>query len=42
MMKSKDWPEAVKNFREGQYSKGNFNREIAEETLKWLKEQTQI
>ncbi|CAM3316600.1 PDZ domain-containing protein [Flavobacterium longum] len=37
MMKSKDWPEAVKNFREGQYAKGNFNPAIAEETVKWLK-----
>lgn len=37
MMKSKDWPEAVQNFREGQYAKGNFNPAIAEETVKWLK-----
>lgn len=37
MMKSKDWPEAVKNFRDGQYAKGNFNPAIAEETVKWLK-----
>jgi uncharacterized protein len=37
MMKSKDWPEAAKNFREQQYAKGNFNYRIAEETIKWLK-----
>ncbi|MGH2666577.1 alpha/beta fold hydrolase [Flavobacterium sp.] len=37
MMKSKDWPEAVKNFNEQQYAKGNFNPKIAEETIKWLK-----
>lgn len=36
MMKSNNWPEAVKNFREGQYAKGNFNPAIAEETVKWL------
>ena len=36
MMKSKDWPEAVKNFNEQQYAKGNFNGKIAEETIKWL------
>lgn len=39
MMKSKDWPEAVRNFRDGQYAKGNFNQKIAEETVKWLKKQ---
>lgn len=37
MMRSKDWTEAVKNFREQQYLKGNFNPKIAEETVKWLK-----
>ncbi len=37
MMKSKDWPEAVKNFKDQQYAKGNFNYKIAEETVKWLK-----
>lgn len=37
MMKSKDWPEAAKNFKEQQYAKGNFNYKIAEETIKWLK-----
>jgi pimeloyl-ACP methyl ester carboxylesterase len=40
MMKSKDWPEAVKNFRDQQYAKGNFNYDIANETVKWLKTQT--
>lgn len=39
MMKSNDWPQAVKNFREGQYAKGNFNTKIAEETVSWLKTQ---
>ncbi len=39
MMRSKDWTEAAKNFREQQYLKGNFNPAIAEETIKWLKEQ---
>jgi pimeloyl-ACP methyl ester carboxylesterase len=29
MMKSKDWPEAAKNFKEQQYTKGNFNNKIA-------------
>lgn len=40
MMKSKDWPEAAKNFKEQQYAKGNFNYRIAEETIKWLKSKT--
>lgn len=40
MMKSKDWPEAVKNFRDQQYAKGNFNYDIAIETIKWLKTKT--
>jgi pimeloyl-ACP methyl ester carboxylesterase len=40
MMKSKDWPEAVRNFRDGQYAKGNFNYDIAKETVKWLKTKT--
>lgn len=40
MMKSRDWPEAVRNFREGQYAKGNFNPAIAVETVKWLKTKT--
>lgn len=39
MMKSKDWPEAVKNFRDAQYAKGNFNSKIADETVKWLRSQ---
>ncbi|WP_428655029.1 alpha/beta fold hydrolase [Runella sp.] len=37
MMRSKDWTEAAKNFKEQQYMKGNFNLKIAEETVKWLK-----
>jgi pimeloyl-ACP methyl ester carboxylesterase len=40
MMKSKDWKEAVKNFNEQQYAKGNFNYKIAEETIQWLKTKT--
>jgi uncharacterized protein len=36
MMKSKDWKEAAKNFKEQQYVKGNFNYRIAEETINWL------
>ncbi|HMI06116.1 MAG TPA: alpha/beta fold hydrolase [Flavobacterium sp.] len=36
MMKSKDWTEAAKNFKEQQYAKGNFNYKIVEETVKWL------
>lgn len=40
MMKSSSWPEAVKNFNEQQYAKGNFNYKIAEETVKWLQSKT--
>jgi uncharacterized protein len=40
MMKSESWPEAVKNFNEQQYAKGNFNYRIAQETVKWLKSKT--
>ncbi|WP_421796446.1 alpha/beta fold hydrolase [Haliscomenobacter sp.] len=36
MMKSKDWTEAYQNFKTQQYTKGNFNPKIAEETLSWL------
>lgn len=36
MMKSSDWKEAAKNFKEQQYLKGNFNYRITEETVKWL------
>ena len=36
MMKSKDWTEAYQNFKAQQYTKGNFNPKIAEETLSWL------
>ena len=39
MMRSKDWTEAAKNFKEQQYLKDNFNPKIAEETVKWLKSQ---
>lgn len=39
MMRSKDWAEAAKNFKEQQYLKGNFNLKIAEETVTWLKSQ---
>lgn len=38
MMNSKDWPEAVGNFRRRQYAKGNFNYAIADQTVKWLNE----
>lgn len=40
MMKSNSWPEAVKNFTDQQYAKGNFNQKLAEETIKWLKSKT--
>ncbi|RYD79023.1 MAG: alpha/beta fold hydrolase [Sphingobacteriales bacterium] len=39
MMKSKDWKEAAANFKTQQYNKGNFNYKIAEETIRWLKQQ---
>jgi uncharacterized protein len=39
MMNSKNYQEAYKNFQEQQYNKGNFNYKIAEETIKWLKNQ---
>ena len=39
MMKSKDWKEAAANFKSQQYLKGNFNYQIAEETVNWLKKQ---
>ncbi len=38
MMVSKDWKEAVINFRDQQYQKGNFNERIAETTVSWLKQ----
>lgn len=41
MMKSNNWPEAAKNFKEQQYAKGNFNYKIADETVKWLKTKIQ-
>ncbi|MES2556706.1 MAG: alpha/beta fold hydrolase [Bacteroidota bacterium] len=37
MMKSPDWKQAVINFKEQQYTKGNFHNGIADETIKWLK-----
>jgi uncharacterized protein len=37
MMKSKNYEEARDNFKSQQYSKGNFNYSIAEETVNWLK-----
>jgi len=37
MMKSKNWEEARDNFNTQQYTKGNFNYSIAEETIRWLK-----
>lgn len=36
MMKSHSWKEAVTNFKTQQYTKGNFNYKIAEETVQWL------
>ena len=36
MMKSKTYEEAVKNFRNQEYAKGNFHPRIAEETIIWL------
>ena len=36
MMKSASWEEARDNFNKQQYNKGNFNYQIAGETVKWL------
>ncbi len=36
MMKSATYEEAAKNFKEGAYAKGNFNKRIADETVQWL------
>ncbi len=36
MMKSATWEEARDNFNKQQYNKGNFNYQIAVETVKWL------
>jgi len=36
MMKSNSFEEAVKNFRNQEYTKGNFHPSIAEESLIWL------
>ena len=37
MMKSPNWKQAVINFKEQQYTKGNFHLGIAEESINWLK-----
>ncbi len=37
MMKNKSWEEARYNFKTQQYTKGNFNYSIAEETVNWLR-----
>lgn len=36
MMKSANWKEARDHFNTQQYNKGNFNEQIARETIKWL------
>lgn len=36
MMKSNTFEEAAKNFKEQAYAKGNFNQRIADESVKWL------
>ena len=38
MMKSKTYAEARDNFNTQQYAKGNFNTDILDETVKWLRE----
>jgi uncharacterized protein len=40
MMKSGDYREAVDNFRNKQFYKGNFNSRLAAETVSWLNKQT--
>ncbi len=37
LMKSKDFPDAVRNFNNKEYVKGNFNIQLSNETLKWMK-----
>jgi pimeloyl-ACP methyl ester carboxylesterase len=37
MMKSNSYEEAVKNFKNQEYAKGNFNAKISEATIDWLK-----
>lgn len=37
MMKSANYKKARDNFKKQQYAKGNFNYQIAEETINWLK-----
>ncbi len=39
MMKSNNFQEAVVNFRNQAYTKGNFNYKISQETILWLKKQ---
>ncbi|MBL7934098.1 MAG: alpha/beta fold hydrolase [Bacteroidia bacterium] len=39
MMKSNGFKEAVENFRNQAYSKGNFNYKISTETIQWLNKQ---
>jgi uncharacterized protein len=41
MMKSRDRKEAYRNFRDQQYLKGNFNKQIANVTVEWLKKNSQ-
>ncbi len=36
MMKSKTYEEAAANFKSQEYSKGNFNQAIADESIRWL------
>lgn len=38
MMKSASWEDARGHFNSQQYNKGNFNYQIATETIRWLKE----
>lgn len=36
MMHSSDYPQAIRNFKDRAYTKGNFNFTITQETLKWM------
>jgi pimeloyl-ACP methyl ester carboxylesterase len=36
MMSSADYPEAVRNFKDRAYLKGNFNYRVSEETIRWM------
>jgi hypothetical protein len=42
MMKSATWEEARDHFKAQQYNKGNFNQQIAEETINWLRQQNSL